>query len=622
MVEGWMFGLRRVVLACLVVAVAGLAACGGGETGQKHALRWGDVAAASLQAPAEFERKKRLGIPLTPADQTTQSAHADALFDWAEQNFKSYFPSRSATLKEGPWLYRSYFATGILLGVNGEEVFIQGGPFGTTPVRLGRMDDYVARPNRAPVIDWTAPGQAVVGSPVVLDATKSADPDRDPVTFQWTLSQRPQGSSAAIESSRDGLTRFTPDVAGTYVVTLTVSDQRLTTSSAPTSIVVVAANAAPTAVLRAPQSGTTGQLVSLDGGESFDPNGDRLSFVWTLVSRPSGSQAVLSSLSQASTNSFTPDVEGVYEIRLVASDGRASSAPVSAVVTVQRRNAAPNANAGANQSVNVGATVTLDGSLSSDPDRDPLTYSWVLTSKPLGSVATLAGASSARPTFVADVAGTYVVSLVTSDGRLTSSTATVTIVASAPQPTGLERLIGRLTLVYSFTGSSTVFTDVVTFRRSNISGDTVTSFNQISLPISCGPTTVTGYSFLCMSLYTSGSRDIWLFNINNGRVLGVYEWCPARDTLSTCSSNLLFGPDGTVTGTMEPGSFSRPEPLSFSGVQLDEQEGVRSALKALSAHSAAQPAVPESVEWRQLMQAADAVDARLQAEMALRKTVQ
>lgn len=92
-------------------------------------------------------------------------------------------------------------------------------------------------------------------------------------------------------------------------------------------------------------------------------------------------------------------------------------------------NAAPTADAGTSQSVVTGATVTLDGSKSSDADGDKLTYAWTLTSKPAGSAATLTGLTSPNPTFVADVTGDYVASLVVSDGNLDSAASTVTITA-------------------------------------------------------------------------------------------------------------------------------------------------------------------------------------------------
>ena len=78
-------------------------------------------------------------------------------------------------------------------------------------------------------------------------------------------------------------------------------------------------------------------------------------------------------------------------------------------------NVAPVALAGAGQSVLTGSVVTLDGSASSDVNNDTLTYKWTLVAVPAGSAATLTGATSAKPTFTADLSGTYVASLQVND---------------------------------------------------------------------------------------------------------------------------------------------------------------------------------------------------------------
>jgi len=96
-------------------------------------------------------------------------------------------------------------------------------------------------------------------------------------------------------------------------------------------------------------------------------------------------------------------------------------------------NRAPVANAGAAKTVATGAAVALDGSASSDPDGDALTFSWALQ-RPATSAAALTGATTSKPSFVADVAGSYVATLTVSDGNLTAS-ASVTITAQASTPT-------------------------------------------------------------------------------------------------------------------------------------------------------------------------------------------
>lgn len=82
------------------------------------------------------------------------------------------------------------------------------------------------------------------------------------------------------------------------------------------------------------------------------------------------------------------------------------------------------ADAGKIIGIRVGDTASLDGSASTAPASDPITYAWSFTHKPQASkTAVLTNANSVNPTFVPDVAGTYMVQLVVTSGGISSQRA-------------------------------------------------------------------------------------------------------------------------------------------------------------------------------------------------------
>lgn len=80
----------------------------------------------------------------------------------------------------------------------------------------------------------------------------------------------------------------------------------------------------------------------------------------------------------------------------------------------------------------LGNILTLDGSGSTSGTGKPVTYSWFLQSKPLSSNASLLESTSAKPRFLLDEAGDYVVRLVVNDGEKDSAPAYLTITPVAP----------------------------------------------------------------------------------------------------------------------------------------------------------------------------------------------
>lgn len=95
----------------------------------------------------------------------------------------------------------------------------------------------------------------------------------------------------------------------------------------------------------------------------------------------------------------------------------------------------PTASAGTAQTVTRGSTVTLDGSASTSPRSGAtLSYRWTLATRPELSTAELTAATTASPSFVADLPGLYEAELVVNDGTIDSAAARVAITVTSTDP--------------------------------------------------------------------------------------------------------------------------------------------------------------------------------------------
>ncbi|MCK5194127.1 MAG: hypothetical protein KAQ71_09975, partial [Desulfobulbaceae bacterium] len=139
-----------------------------------------------------------------------------------------------------------------------------------------------------------------------------------------------------------------------------------------------------------------GQLVTLDGSNSTDPDDGIASYHWVQTGGP---QVTLSDPNGPQTTFTAPDVgtEGaslIFELTVVDHSGLESTD--SCVVNVTWLNEPPEANAGFDQTVDEGVVVTLDGSSSFDIDDGIASYLWTQIS---GPAATLLNPTSSQPTF-------------------------------------------------------------------------------------------------------------------------------------------------------------------------------------------------------------------------------
>jgi len=269
-----------------------------------------------------------------------------------------------------------------------------------------------------------------VGDVITLDGSGSSDVDGDPLTFAWAFLSFPEGSTAALDDPASVRPSFAIDVPGEYVVQLVVNDG---THDSEPDTVTVSINSRPVADAGADQSGRVGDYMTIDGGGSWDVDGDLLTFAWSLTARPEGSSAELEHLVGATTG-FTIDAFGDYVVQLIVNDGQEDSEPDTVIVTT--RNTRPVADAGLDQTAHAGEEVVLDGGGSHDPDTYPeaITFAWSIISTPAGSAVTLDDRTAAEPRFTLDVHGDYVVQLIVSDGLEDSDPDTVIVSASNSRP--------------------------------------------------------------------------------------------------------------------------------------------------------------------------------------------
>jgi hypothetical protein len=271
---------------------------------------------------------------------------------------------------------------------------------------------------------------ASVGSLVTLDGSASSDPGGQiPLTYAWSFVSKPQTSKATLLDTGEVDSTFTPDVPGDYVIQLLVTNA--VGLSAVATVTVSTLNSPPVADAGPDQVITVvGTVVHLNGSQSYDPDGQPISYQWSILSKPVGSKAALTG-SSTSKPSFTADVHGDYTIQLIVRDSLgAVSKP--ATLQVSFHNVAPVAKAGLNQSVIIGETVRLNGSGSTDANRDALTFKWSLVSAPKRSHAVISHSTSEISSFVPELPGTYVAQLIVNDGFADSAPATVEIEAVRP----------------------------------------------------------------------------------------------------------------------------------------------------------------------------------------------
>ncbi|MFT4216806.1 MAG: PKD domain-containing protein [Micropruina sp.] len=235
-----------------------------------------------------------------------------------------------------------------------------------------------------------------------FSAAASSDADGTIAGYAWDFGD---GSTAT------GVTAsHTYTTAGSYTVTLTVTDNSGGTATVTHSVTLLGANQLPTAAFS--WTASDGKL-SFDAGASTDPDGTVESYAWDFGDDESGT---------GKTPTHTYTASGTYTVELTVTDDRGGEHTVSHDVTVVV-NGKPTAAFTSSASF---LEVSFDGTGSTDADGTIAGYAW-----DFGDGSTGTGAS---PEHSYAAAGSYTVKLTVTDDDGAEDSVTKSITVNAPGP--------------------------------------------------------------------------------------------------------------------------------------------------------------------------------------------
>ena len=170
-----------------------------------------------------------------------------------------------------------------------------------------------------------------------------------------------------------------------------------------------AASQPPVADAGPDQTVAKGAKVTLSGSNSTDAGGSGIaSYLWTQIG---GTKVRLLKPSAAVTTFTAPSRTGALTFQLSVKDASGLQSIDTCIVNVATAKQAATiatANAGPDQTVNEGETITLSGSNSTTPNSGALSYLWQQVD---GPVVTLSNPNSPQPAFAAPQVGSGAVSM-------------------------------------------------------------------------------------------------------------------------------------------------------------------------------------------------------------------
>ncbi len=254
-----------------------------------------------------------------------------------------------------------------------------------------------------PPVASAGPDQTVnEGDVVALDGSNAYDPENDEMEFHWHQTEGPAVTLSDPYIAKPTFVAPEVDIDGeSLIFQLDVSDSEGLNSVDTVVVNITSENKPPDADAGPDQTVNEDVEVTLDASQSFDPDDDGLAtFEWTQTSGP---EVLLSDSSAKQIYFKAPDISenGIsLSFQITVTDMGGLKSTDSCIVNVVMINAPPVANAGTDQSVEKGSTVTLDAAESYDPDDDIFSFQWIQTA---GPSVTLSDSKEIQPYFTTPV---------------------------------------------------------------------------------------------------------------------------------------------------------------------------------------------------------------------------